>query len=247
MKTQQVLEYSEPGVRGSVIRGVKIIGTKSRHGYEYPLSVLQEAIPLYEDAPVFICHPDARERRQGSRRHAAHFGSLQRVSGNGDGLYADLRVKRSHPMAKAILESAPTGKFGLSHNAIVDMTDDGKTVTQIVEIKSVDLVDSPGTTKNLFEGTNMTDTAIADPDPEPDDSKPGFEDKVLGVLETLGTRMEALESKAVLEEAKPPKRLTALESREVEEGEPAPIGKTYEDFLAALRGFSVTNTKGAQR
>jgi len=246
MKTQQVLEYSEPGVRGNVIRGVKIIGTRSKHGRDYPLAVLREAIPLYEDAPVFMAHPDGREKRQGSRQLGDHFGSLEKVSENGAGLYADLRVKRTHPQAKSILESALTAKFGLSHNAVVTMTDDGKIVTEIVAVNSVDLVNSPATTRTLFEGNTMPEPTVTPPATPPGkpgtaDAKDSFEDKVLGSLEKLDARLDALEKKPVLEEAKPARRLTALETKTVEEGEPAPIGKTYEDFLAALRGFPVTN------
>lgn len=241
MKTQQVLEYSEPGVRGSVIVGVKVVGTRSRNGREYPLDVLQEAIPLYEDAPVFVHHGDAREKRQGSRQTKDHFGSLERAFVDGKGLFANLRVKRSHGLAKRILETAATGKFGLSHNAVVKMTEDEKTVAEILEVNSVDLVNNPATTKNLFEGTDMTETAIADP--EPDDQKPGFEDKVLGFMDKLSTRLDALEAKPVVEgeEKKPVKRLIALEDKAVEEGEAPKIGNTHEDFLDALRGYSVTN------
>lgn len=241
MKTQQVLEYSEPGVRGNVIRGVKIIGTTSRNGRTYPLPVLQEAIPLYEDAPVFLTHGDAGDKRRRSRRLNEHFGSLEKVHGNGKGLFGDLRVKASHSLAKPILEAAATGKFGLSHNAIVNMTDDEKTVTEIVEVRSVDLVDSPGTSKNLFEGTDMTDTAIADPERE--DSKSGTEEEGLELMQLIKSRFDALEAKLVTEgeEKKPPKRLTALEDKTVEEGEAPAIGNTHDDFLDTLRGFPVTN------
>ena len=248
MKTQQVLEYSEPGVRGSVIVGVKVTGTKSRNGREYPLDVLREAIPLYEDAPVYLNHGDAREKRQGSRRHKDHFGSLERAFVDGKGLFANLRVKRSHGQAKRILETAATGKFGLSHDVIVKMTDDEKTVTEIIEVNSVDLVNNPATTQNLFEGSDMTDTAIAEPKP---DEKPGFDvPKLIADLEKLHGRLDALEAlkpKPVTEGEgkKPVKRLTALEERTVEEGEEPKIGNTHEDFLAHLRGFSLTNTKGA--
>lgn len=240
MKTQQVLEYSEPGVRGSVIVGVKVVGTKSRNGREYPLSVLREAIPLYEDAPVFLAHPDAREKRQGSRQTKDHFGSLERAFVDGKGLFANLRVKRSHGLAKRILETAATGKFGLSHNAVVRMTDDENTVTEILEVKSVDLVNNPATSKNLFEGADMADTAVVEA--ETADATPGFEEKVLDTLDKITSRMDALEAKPVLEsEDKPVKRLTALETRDVEEGEAPKIGNTHDDFLDALRGFPVTN------
>ena len=59
MKTQHVLEYSQPTIRGNTIERVKIIGLESANGRRYPAAVLQAAVPLYESAPVFICSPAA--------------------------------------------------------------------------------------------------------------------------------------------------------------------------------------------
>jgi hypothetical protein len=151
MKRTHVLEYSRPEIEGDTIKAVKVIGLQSKNGWSYPPDVLEDAIPLYEGSPVFIEHPDDREKKRGHRQLADHFGSLENIRGNGQGLYADLKVRQSHPLAKAILEAAPTARFGLSHNALVDLSEDKTKVLKIVQVNSVDLVDKPGTTENLFE------------------------------------------------------------------------------------------------
>lgn len=228
----QVLEYSSPKPEGSVVKGVKIIGTQSKNGYTYPVSVLQEAMPLYEGAPVFIAHPNGREQKRGSRQLSDHFGTLQAVRErqNGKGVYGDLHVKPSHPMAKSVLESIAESKFGLSHNAIVLMNEDETEVTKILEINSVDLVDDPATTTNLFEEEEMSKE---------------FQDAVMTKLEALSAKVDKIEAQAVTEEIKPlapkDKRLSALEKLTPVEGAPAPIGNTHENFLETLRGFAVTN------
>ncbi len=219
----QVLEYSSPKIQGNVILGVKIVGVESSNGYTYPVPVLKAAMPLYENAPVFVEHPNGAEKRRGSRQLVDHFGTLQNIrqKHNGKGLYGDLHVKASHPMAEAILEEAAgAARFGLSHNAIVGMNEAQTEVTEIFEVNSVDLTDKPATTANLFESTEPKTTA------------------------ELEARIAVLEEAATV---KPTitKRLTALESIEEEDRESVlVIGNTHDDFLGVLHGFPITNKKG---
>ncbi|MEE9185256.1 MAG: hypothetical protein V3U39_12395 [Acidimicrobiia bacterium] len=217
MKRTHVLEFSRPDIDGDTIKAVKVIGVKSKNGWSYPAEVLKEAMPLYEGSPVFIEHPDEREKAKGHRQLADHFGSLESIRGNGQGLFADLKVRGSHPLAKAVLEAAPTARFGLSHNALVDLNEDKSQVTRIVQVNSVDLVDKPGTTANLFEEAG------------PDE----FQTTVLESLAEIKTQLVA--QVAAAEEkppAQPPKRLVALETGE----NVAAIGDNHEAFLSRLRG-----------
>ena len=226
-----VLEYSSPKVVLSDpngIKGVKIIGVDSINGYKYRIDALKKAKPLYENAAVFIDHGNPREKKRGSRQLRDHFGTLQAVRErhNGNGIYGDLHVKMSHPMAKAVIEAADKGKFGLSHNAFVLMNDDETEVIEILEVNSVDLVDDPATTKNLFEEETMSQE---------------FQDKLMARFDKIDARFDKIEAKPVTEEVKPPpkKRIEAFEEVKPGEGEPEPIGNTHEDFLAEVRGFSV--------
>jgi len=234
-----VLEYSRPVVREpGTIEGVKVIGTKSRNGYGYPVEVLRKAKPLYEGAAVFVLHPSGREKKSNSRKLRDHFGSLHNVRERGDadsfGVFADLTIKPSHPLAKDVLEHLADAHFGLSHNAVVVMSDDGSEVTEILEINSVDLVDDPATTQNLFES-------------EEHEMSTEFQEKLLKRLDTLEKKIDAKEAQAVVTEevTTPPKR-TRLQALEEDKGakgdDDAPaIGNTHEDFIGALKGFSVTN------
>ena len=210
-----VLEYSSPKIKDGVIIGVKIVGVESKNGYTYPIPVLKAAIPLYENAPVYILHGSDGEKKRGSRRLADHFGQLQNIrqKQNGRGLYGDLHVRASHPMAKGVFEEAAgEARIGLSHNAIVDMNDELTEVTEIFSVNSVDLTDKPATTANLFESTEPKNTA------------------------ELEARIAVLEEVAIV---KPTitKRLTALESiSEDDRDDPATVNSP-EDYMAALRGY----------
>lgn len=237
----QVLEYSRAPVRDGVIRGVKIVGTQSKNGRVYPQQVLFDAIPLYEAAGVYVWHPDVAEKKRNSRRHDDYFGHLlnvhERFDGKiGLGLFGDLHVRQSHPMAQMIVESDGR-RFGLSHNIVCEMNDEETEVLKILGVNSVDLVDDPATTTNLFEETDdMAELA---------ELKQMLEEqrKVLDEMKahaaTFNERMALLEEKEP-EPKKEPKRVALLEKADVIEGEPT-IGNTHEDFLGALYGFAVTN------
>lgn len=225
MKRTHVLEFSRPDIDGDTIKAVKIIGVKSKNGWSYPPEVLKEAMPLYEGSPVFIEHPDEREKSRGHRQLADHFGSLESIRGNGQGLFADLKVRMAHPLATAVLEAAPTARFGLSHNALVDLNEDKSRVLKIVQVNSVDLVDKPGTTDNLFEGVTGPDE---------------FQTTVLEALATISARLESIPvTDSVTEAILPtvpgrPRRLVALETTEPGNGKA--IGDDHEAFLRTLRG-----------
>ena len=213
MKRLHVLEFSRPDIDGETIKAVKVIGVKSKNGWAYPADVLKEAMPLYEGSPVFIEHPDEREKAKGHRQLADHFGSLENIRGNGQGLFADLKIRKAHPMAAAVLEAAPTARFGLSHNALVDLNEDKSKVLKIVQVNSVDLVDKPGTTENLFEA-----------EAEPDE----FQTTVLESLAAITARLTAAEEAPPVQ---PPKRLVALET-----GKGDAIGDNHEAFLSRIKG-----------
>jgi hypothetical protein len=233
-----ILEYSQASVRDGVIRGVKIVGIQSRNGYRYPVPILTAAVPLYEDAPVYVLHPDAKEKRQGTRNLDDHFGSLKGVHTTADGMFGDLHVKQTHPFAGMVLESDGR-KFGLSHNVRVTMNEDKTEVTEIVSVNSVDLVDNPATTDNLFEEIDMETLA------ELVAANTALDEKVDALQGTLTEVLEAVKAKPD-PKPKPKKRITALETITVTEGdeEAVPIGNSHADFLDVVQGFSTEN-KGA--
>jgi hypothetical protein len=140
-----------------IIKGVKIVGTKSRNGRRYTMEALVRAIPLYEGAAVNIDHPrdDPDEQRSSYDR----FGVIKNVRKGADGLYGDLHYLKSHRMANSVVEDAKRGLnvFGMSHNASGDgfTEDDGtRVIDRILEVRHVDLVADPATTNSLFESRN---------------------------------------------------------------------------------------------
>lgn len=180
-----VLEHSQPRVEGNTLIGVKICGAHSKNGYSYPQHVLRAAMPLYESAPVFVRHANKREEMGGIRQLCAHFGSLTNVRERGNsgdvGLFADLPVRPTHPAAELVLEGNGSEPYGLSHHAIVTMTDDGKAVAEIVAVHSVDLVTEPATTQTLFEEQDMPETNENNDAAAGNDATQGgsFEEKML--------------------------------------------------------------------
>lgn len=164
-----------------VIRGVKVLGLKSRNSarvigidsdepYSYSLEALRSAIPLYENCKVFIDHPvfayDSRGGRRmadGDRQVKDYFGRLVNVRVAPDGLYADLEYLATHPLAESVLEVAERmpEQLAMSHHAYTRPTvkaDGSVVIEHISEVHSVDLIAAkPGTTASLFESMKGSD------------------------------------------------------------------------------------------
>ena len=239
----QVLEYCRAPVKDGVIRGVKIIGTKSRNGRTYPVEVLRAAKPLYEGTAVYMFHPSDREKRKGSRQLDDHIGHLMNIRERGDGadkfgLFGDLHIKQSHPMAGLILENLDK-PIGMSHNAVCDMNDEETEVLKIFSVNSVDLVDHPATNENLFESEELDEMSIE----EITKAQAATDAKVDALTGKLDTVLEAIQKKPE------PTRMQALEAikGDAGDGDEAPsIGNSHDAFLDVVRGFSTIDTKGAQ-
>lgn len=146
-----------------IIYGVKIAGFESpnRHGLDgiegttYTLEAYQKALPLYENAKVNIDHP-SRDTPTKDRSSYDRIGKLinTRVV-EGSGLFADFKLLKTHPMAERLMEAAETmpDAFGFSHNALGrgEVRGGRYVITEIPEVRSVDLVADAGATKSLFE------------------------------------------------------------------------------------------------
>jgi hypothetical protein len=142
-----------------IIYDVKIIGTTSANKRVYPIAVLERYKSCYEGAGVFTDHPEPHEDPE-VRGLLDHFANIHNVSARKDGLYGNLHVKPSHPFMQTLFNALESKKFrdvGLSHNAVVKYERKGDVdfVTQIIRVRSVDLVTDPATTRGLFESNNM--------------------------------------------------------------------------------------------
>lgn len=141
-------------VRG-IVSGVKIIGLRSRHGYDYTPEALRAAIPLYEGIKVNIDHPD-RKSPGAARSYADRFGKLVNVRFvSGQGLVGDFHYNTQHALADQFAWDAENNPnaCGFSHNAAGSVVNrNGTQVCESIDsVRSVDLVADPATTASLFE------------------------------------------------------------------------------------------------
>ncbi len=145
----------QPGARldgaSGLLRGVTVLGLASRNRRRYTPEAAAGALALYEGALVNLDHPD---RPDGPRSVRDRFGRLVNVRFEGGRVRADLRYNPEHPFAPALewFAANDPGAIGLSHNAVGEGKDEAGVfvVRKIVELRSVDLVAEPATTRGLF-------------------------------------------------------------------------------------------------
>lgn len=159
----------------NIISNVKILGWKSKNkNRRYSPNGVDPS--LYEGAVVNIDHPDADSAEaRGPRPLAARFGEVTGIYKNGDGLYArELHYNPKHALAEQILYMAESKPhlFGCSQNAFGDVYEDatGEIVETVTDVRSIDLVSEPATTKGLYEAVKKTKEA--DDEEEDDDTAP---------------------------------------------------------------------------
>ncbi len=135
-----------------LLQGVTVLGLTSRNRRRYTSEAAAGALSLYEGALVNLDHPD---RPEGQRSVRDRFGRLVNVRFEGGRVKADLRYNPEHPFAPTLEWFAKNdpGAIGLSHNAVGEGKDEGGVfvVKKIVDLRSVDLVAEPATTRGLFE------------------------------------------------------------------------------------------------
>lgn len=146
-----------------IIKGVKIIGFNSQNGRRYLPDALKEAVPLYEGIKVNIDHPEKGPTQQRSSHD--RFGKFINVRFvESEGIYGDLLYLKNHPLADSVCEAAEREEmndvFGMSHNAQGEGTVDKNdifVVSRITEVRHVDLVADPATTKSLTESQSPSE------------------------------------------------------------------------------------------
>jgi len=146
-----------------IIKGVKIIGFNSQNGRRYLPEALKEAVPLYEGIKVNIDHPEKGPTQQRSSHD--RFGKFINVRFvESEGIYGDLLYLKNHPLAESVCEAAEREEmndvFGMSHNAQGEGTVDKNdifVVSRITEVRHVDLVADPATTKSLTESQSPSE------------------------------------------------------------------------------------------
>ena len=155
-----------PEKEKGILRGVKILGLKSRNGRTYSPEALAGAAGLYEGTKVNVNHP--RGNPTAARDYQDRIGAIRNVKQTSDGLFADFHFNPKHALAEQLVwdaEHSPEN-VGFSHNveARVKRNSNGTTVEAITKVQSVDLVADPATTKGLFESESdkQEDVTVAD-------------------------------------------------------------------------------------
>jgi len=135
-----------------VIHNVKVLGLESKNRRNYR-EAIKASKAKYEGAKVFLDH----EREGKERRNEDRWGKLEGIYEAADGLYAKRLVyAKEHRLTPQILEGIERfNDFGLSHDASGRGRKDGSgvVVEAIDVVHSVDLVQQPATTNNLFESS----------------------------------------------------------------------------------------------
>ncbi len=137
-----------------VIRGVKLLGLRSKNGRRYQENALAEAVSLYEGAKVNINHPKGHPLSP--RDYQDRLGVISAVEFRPQqGLFGDLHFNPKHTLSEQLMWDAEhaSQNVGLSHNVLARTTRQGdETVVEaITKVQSIDLVADPATTLGLFE------------------------------------------------------------------------------------------------
>ena len=152
--TEHVIDWRSDVVverTSRTIRNAALTGAESKNGYRYSDAALKGAVPLYENAPVFLDHPACAQRpRDRSARDLA--GSVINVRFESGRLRGDLRALETEAGSTLLaLAEADGPGVGMSHVVLAERSRDGATVDRIVEVISVDAVAFPATTSTFRE------------------------------------------------------------------------------------------------
>jgi hypothetical protein len=137
-------------LRSRRVRDVALTGQKSRNGYRYGGGVLERAVSLYENRPVFLDHADALTRPfdRSARDLVGHVVEPRFEEGR---IRGDIEVLATEAGDTFLaLAASESEAVGMSHVVTVQRDADG-TVGEIVEVVSVDAVAFPATNATFAE------------------------------------------------------------------------------------------------
>ena len=153
---QEVFEGTITEAESSVIRGVKLLGLRSRNRRNYDTEgVRRTAKVLFEGAKVFIDHPQTPDQ---PRSYRDSFGVVEGYEYRpGAGHFGNIRYNPEHPLAKQFAWDVTNAakNLGMSVNARImpgKVDRSGDLVVESLEmVRSVDIVTKPATADGIFE------------------------------------------------------------------------------------------------
>ncbi len=151
-------------LRSRRVRDVALTGQESRNGYRYGGGVLERAVSLYENRPVFLDHADALTRPfdRSARDLVGHVVEPRFEEGR---IRGDIEVLATEAGDTFLaLAASESEAVGMSHVVTVQRDADG-TVGEIVEVVSVDAVAFPATNATFAEarGAAVDDFVAEEP------------------------------------------------------------------------------------
>ena len=139
-----------------LVLNVALTGPDSRNGYRYSESALREAVPLYDQKPVFLDHaPDRLKPRDRSTRDLV--GNIINPRYEDGRIRGDIRVLDTES-GRTFLALAHTNLpgVGMSHVVIAQRSTDSNTVEAIRDVVCVDAVVNPATTQTFRESQDAS-------------------------------------------------------------------------------------------
>lgn len=144
-----------------LVLNVALTGPDSRNGYRYSEAALREAVPLYDQKPVFLDHaPDRLKPRDRSTRDLV--GNIINPRFEDGRIRGDIRVLDTES-GRTFLALANTNLpgVGMSHVVVAQRSTDGSTVELIRDVVCVDAVINPATTQTFRESQDASsETAL---------------------------------------------------------------------------------------
>ncbi|MFO1006137.1 MAG: hypothetical protein U0929_09270 [Planctomycetaceae bacterium] len=144
-----------------LVLNVALTGPDSRNGYRYSEAALREAVPLYDQKPVFLDHaPDRLKPRDRSTRDLV--GNIINPRFEDGRIRGDIRVLDTES-GRTFLALANTNLpgVGMSHVVVAQRSTDGGTVELIRDVVCVDAVINPATTQTFRESQDASsETAL---------------------------------------------------------------------------------------
>jgi hypothetical protein len=132
------------------VTNVKLLGAKSANNRTYTEGAMRSAVNrgLYTGKPIYLNHRQGAE----SRSPMDKVGWIERAWLAKDGIRGDINLLVKHPATPTILEMMQRNPrlAGFSHDAVGHGSADGRTITEIQEISSCDIVEEGATTPGGF-------------------------------------------------------------------------------------------------
>lgn len=158
-------------VEGNVLKDVHLVGPKtqnyvkpSKTPYEYKLTALEAAAPLYENVDIFVGHTPKDVPTVALRDPTQKIGFATNVKYKAnEGLFGDITLNEKHPAYESFIWWANNKpeKLMMSHEAQCTYSAKENAMTEIHKVDCVAFVSEGSTTQGLFKEGVIADK-IAD-------------------------------------------------------------------------------------